>query len=345
MLMVCHHLDAGIAEDLAFAESRIRSETIAAEDILHDLGAISMFSSDSQAMGRVGEVIIRTWQTAHKMKVQRGTLPERQRAQRQLPRQALRRQVHDQPGDRARHRARGRQHRGRQVGRPGGVEAGLLRRQAVADPQGRHHRAWPRWATRTPSIPTPQPVHYRPMFGAFGGALASELADLRLAGRTGGRHRRALRPAQDAERGEEHPRRAQAAHGAQRLHAEDGDRRRRPTRCAPTAQLLTCEPATSLPMAQRYFPVLVRCCDRQSAFIDNWLPCSPPTNSCPRAAASRPSCSSAPPPSNSTGTCARRAASTPPIRRAAQLGVFLPRGTAGARRRRAGGRGRLAGHA
>jgi urease subunit alpha len=74
MLMVCHHLDAGIAEDLAFAESRIRKETIAAEDVLHDLGAISMMSSDSQAMGRVGEVIIRTWQTAHKMKAQRGWL-------------------------------------------------------------------------------------------------------------------------------------------------------------------------------------------------------------------------------------------------------------------------------
>ena len=76
MLMVCHHLDPGIAEDVAFAESRIRRETIAAEDILHDLGAFSMMSSDSQAMGRVGEVIIRTWQTAHKMKVQRGALPE-----------------------------------------------------------------------------------------------------------------------------------------------------------------------------------------------------------------------------------------------------------------------------
>src|SRR5213075_267944 len=75
MLMVCHHLDPGIAEDVAFAESRIRRETIAAEDILHDLGAMSMISSDSQAMGRVGEVIMRTWQTAHKMKVQRGSLP------------------------------------------------------------------------------------------------------------------------------------------------------------------------------------------------------------------------------------------------------------------------------
>ena len=84
MLMVCHHLDPAIAEDVAFAESRIRRETIAAEDILHDLGAFSMMSSDSQAMGRVGEVIIRTWQTAHKMKVQRGTLSQDTAAQRQL---------------------------------------------------------------------------------------------------------------------------------------------------------------------------------------------------------------------------------------------------------------------
>ena len=111
MLMVCHHLDPGIAEDVAFAESRIRRETIAAEDILHDLGAISMMSSDSQAMGRVGEVITRTWQTAHKMKQQRGAAARgrgRRRAQRQLPRQALPRQVHHQPGHHPRHRARGR---------------------------------------------------------------------------------------------------------------------------------------------------------------------------------------------------------------------------------------------
>ncbi len=108
MLMVCHHLDAGIAEDLAFAESRIRRETIAAEDILHDLGAISMFSSDSQAMGRVGEVTLRCWQTAHKMKTQRGALPGDGARERQLPRQALHRQADDQPGARARHRARGR---------------------------------------------------------------------------------------------------------------------------------------------------------------------------------------------------------------------------------------------
>ena len=98
MLMVCHHLDPRIPEDVAFAESRIRRETIAAEDILHDLGAFSMISSDSQAMGRVGEVIIRTWQTADKMKRQRGALAEEQRRQRQFPGQALHRQIHDQPG-------------------------------------------------------------------------------------------------------------------------------------------------------------------------------------------------------------------------------------------------------
>ena len=104
MLMVCHHLDPSIAEDVAFAESRIRRETIAAEDILHDLGAFSMISSDSQAMGRIGESITRCWQTAHKMKVQRGVARRGPGAARQLPRQALHREVHDQPGDHARHR-------------------------------------------------------------------------------------------------------------------------------------------------------------------------------------------------------------------------------------------------
>ncbi len=102
MLMVCHHLSPSIPEDIAFAESRIRKETIAAEDILHDIGAFSIISSDSQAMGRVGEVIIRTWQTADKMKRQRGRLAGGNRRQRQFPRAALHRQIHDQPGDRAR---------------------------------------------------------------------------------------------------------------------------------------------------------------------------------------------------------------------------------------------------
>ncbi len=180
MLMVCHHLDPAIAEDVAFAESRIRRETIAAEDILHDLGAFSMMSSDSQAMGRVGEVIIRTWQTAHKMKVQRGALRTRHRDARQLPRQALHRQVHDQPGDHARHRARGRLGRAGQARRPRAVEAGVLRRQAVADPQGRHDR---RGGDGRPERVDPD---------AAAGALpadvrrlrrrARDLGDLRLAG-------------------------------------------------------------------------------------------------------------------------------------------------------------------
>ena len=106
MLMVCHHLSRTVPEDVAFAESRIRAETIAAEDILHDRGVLSMISSDSQAMGRIGEVILRTWQTAHKMKVQFGPLAGDSAAQRQRAGQALRRQVHDLPGDHARHRAR-----------------------------------------------------------------------------------------------------------------------------------------------------------------------------------------------------------------------------------------------
>ena len=140
MLMVCHHLDANIPEDIAFAESRIRRETIAAEDILHDLGALSMISSDSQAMGRVGEVIIRTWQTAHKMKVQRGAPEGGRGRQRQLPRQALHRQVHDQPGDRPGRGARAGLAGGRQARRPRAVEPGLLRREARHGAAGRHHR-------------------------------------------------------------------------------------------------------------------------------------------------------------------------------------------------------------
>jgi urease subunit alpha len=171
MLMVCHHLDASIAEDLAFAESRIRRETIAAEDILHDLGAISMMSSDSQAMGRVGEVIIRTWQTAHKMKVQRGALPgdserhDNHRVKRYIAKYTINPAL-----------ANGIAHEvgSVEVGKwadlvlwkpaffgvkPSLVlKGGFIAAAAMGDPNA--------------SIPTPQPVHYRPMFGSFGGALA-----------------------------------------------------------------------------------------------------------------------------------------------------------------------------
>ena len=140
MLMVCHHLDAGIAEDVAFAESRIRRETIAAEDILHDLGAFSMISSDSQAMGRVGEVIMRTWQTAHKMKAQRGSLAQDKggadnfRIKRYIAKYTINPANHPWRGPRSR------LDRSRQACRPGALEAGVFRRKAFADPEERCHR-------------------------------------------------------------------------------------------------------------------------------------------------------------------------------------------------------------
>jgi len=173
MLMVCHHLSPKIPEDLAFAESRIRKETIAAEDILHDLGALSMMSSDSQAMGRIGEVIIRTWQTAHKMKVQRGPLPEDQgkgndnfRARRYIAKYTINPAI-----------AHG-------VSRyVGSIEVGKLADLVLWSPaffgvkpdmvlKGGVIAAAP-MGDPNASIPTPQPVHYRPMFGAFGGARAA----------------------------------------------------------------------------------------------------------------------------------------------------------------------------
>ena len=168
MLMVCHHLDASIAEDIAFAESRIRRETIAAEDILHDLGAFSMMSSDSQAMGRVGEVIIRTWQTAHKMKVQRGALGEGAadnfRIKRYIAKYTLNPALTHgighvvgslEPGKLA----------DIVLWKPAFfgvkpsliVKGGMIAAAAMGDPNA--------------SIPTPQPVHYRPMFGGYAGGL------------------------------------------------------------------------------------------------------------------------------------------------------------------------------
>ena len=170
MLMVCHHLDPSIAEDVAFAESRIRRETIAAEDILHDLGAFSMIASDSQAMGRVGEVITRTWQTAHKMKVQRGSLagdPSRhdnQRAKRYIAKYTINPAI-----------AHGISHE------VGSVEVGKLADLVLWKPaffgtkpsliiKGGMIAAAP-MGDPNASIPTPQPVHYRPMFGTLGSAL------------------------------------------------------------------------------------------------------------------------------------------------------------------------------
>ncbi|MET0068151.1 MAG: urease subunit alpha [Candidatus Thiodiazotropha sp.] len=169
MLMVCHHLDPNIAEDVAFAESRIRRETIAAEDILHDLGAFSMIASDSQAMGRVGEVVIRTWQTAHKMKLQRGSLPgdpahhDNLRARRYIAKYTLNPAI-----------THGIAHE------VGSVAVGKLADLVLWKPaffgvkpslilKGGFIAAAP-MGDPNASIPTPQPVHYRPMFGALGGA-------------------------------------------------------------------------------------------------------------------------------------------------------------------------------
>jgi urease subunit alpha len=174
MLMVCHHLDPAIAEDVAFAESRIRRETIAAEDILHDLGAFSMLSSDSQAMGRVGEVIIRTWQTAHKMKVQRGALKgDNAKADNfRVKRYIAKYTINPALAHGIAH-AVGSIERGKiadlVLWKPAFfgvkpsliIKGGMIAAAAMGDPNA--------------SIPTPQPVHYRPMFGAFGGALATSV--------------------------------------------------------------------------------------------------------------------------------------------------------------------------
>ncbi|MGX1349416.1 urease subunit alpha [Bradyrhizobium elkanii] len=227
MLMVCHHLDPSIAEDLAFAESRIRKETIAAEDILHDLGALSMISSDSQAMGRLGEVIIRTWQTADKMKKQRGTLPQDEgQRQRQFPRQALHRQIHHQPRDRARRVEADRLGRERQARRPRAVVAGVLRRQAGLRYQGRLDRCGADGRSQ------------RLDPDAAAGALPADVRRLRqvahrvlggvhLEGRGERRSRPQARHQQKALRGAEHPRQdLQEEHDPQRRDARDRGRSR-----------------------------------------------------------------------------------------------------------------------
>ena len=251
MLMVCHHLDASIPEDLAFAESRIRRETIAAEDILHDLGAISIMSSDSQAMGRVGEVILRTWQTAHKMKAQRGLLPgdsERHdnfRVKRYIAKYTINPAI-----------AHGISHTvgSLEVGKwadlvvwkPAffGVKPALVLKggsialAAMGDPNA--------------SIPTPQPVHYRPQFGALGTALArGSLTFVSQAGlKAGVRERYGLQKQTVAVQHCRSVTKAQMVHNSY-LPTMEVDPQRYTVRA--DGELLTCEPATELPMAQRYF--------------------------------------------------------------------------------------------
>ncbi|MBL0074594.1 MAG: urease subunit alpha [Rhodocyclaceae bacterium] len=250
MLMVCHHLDPAIAEDVAFAESRIRRETIAAEDILHDLGAFSMMSSDSQAMGRVGEVIIRTWQTAHKMKVQRGSLKEdnarndNQRAKRYIAKYTINPAI-----------THGISHivGSIEVGkladlvlwRPAffGVKpslilkSGMITAAAMGDPNA--------------SIPTPQPVHYRPMFGSFGGGLKTSLTFVSQAALNNpavqslGLSKR-LEPVKNCRK----VTKADMVHNSA-MPRIDVDTETYAVRA--DGELLVCEPAKVLPMAQRYF--------------------------------------------------------------------------------------------
>ncbi len=251
MLMVCHHLDASIAEDLAFAESRIRKETIAAEDVLHDLGAISMMSSDSQAMGRVGEVIIRTWQAAHKMKVQRGSLPEDDsrndnfRVKRYIAKYTINPAI-----------AHGISHEvgSIEVGKWADLviwkpaffgvkpalilKGGFIAMAAMGDPNA--------------SIPTPQPVHYRPMFGSYGGALAKgSLTFVSQAGLAAGIGQRfGLSKTLAAVKGVRGIGKKDMVHNHY-LPRMEVDAQTYAVRA--DGLLLTCEAATSLPMTQRYF--------------------------------------------------------------------------------------------
>jgi urease subunit alpha len=251
MLMVCHHLDPGIAEDVAFAESRIRRETIAAEDILHDLGAFSMISSDSQAMGRVGEVITRSWQTAHKMKVQRGALPQDSerndnfRARRYVAKYTINPAI-----------THGIAHE------VGSIEVGKLADLVLWRPaffgakpaliiKGGMIVAAP-MGDPNASIPTPQPVHYRRMFGALGGARTatsvSFVSQAALDGDVG--KRLGLRKRLVAVSGTRKLRKRDLILNDYLPHIEV-DAQTYEVRA--DGELLTCEPASVLPLAQRYF--------------------------------------------------------------------------------------------
>jgi urease subunit alpha len=250
MLMVCHHLDASIAEDVAFAESRIRKETIAAEDILHDLGAFSMMSSDSQAMGRVGEVILRTWQTAHKMKVQRGALKgdpkthDNARVKRYVAKYTINPAITNGIGHLV-----GSVEEGKLADvvlwKPAFfgvkpsliIKGGMIAAAAMGDPNA--------------SIPTPQPTHLRPMFGSFGRALRTSVSFVSKA---------ALANPTLAQLGLAKPlepvKNVRAVGKKDMVHNDwqpkiEVDPETYAVRA--DGELLVCEPARVLPMAQRYF--------------------------------------------------------------------------------------------
>jgi urease subunit alpha len=251
MLMVCHHLDPSIPEDVAFAESRIRRETIAAEDILHDLGAFSMLSSDSQAMGRIGEVIVRTWQTAHKMKLQRGPLPEDSdrndnvRAKRYIAKYTINPAITHGIGEHV-----------------GSIEAGKLADLCLWKPSFFGVKpemvikggmiAWSQMGDPNASIPTPQPVIMRPMFGSYGGAISSTAITF------------VSRTAFDRGLGDRLQLKKEIVPVSNIRHLTKQDLKLNNTmpkidvdpetyEVRADGQLLTCEPATELPMAQRYF--------------------------------------------------------------------------------------------
>lgn len=251
MLMVCHHLDSSIAEDVAFAESRIRRETIAAEDILHDLGAFSMIASDSQAMGRVGEVITRTWQTAHKMKVQRGALNQDSdrndnfRAKRYIAKYTINPAI-----------SHGICHEvgSLEVGKLADIvlwkpaffgakpaliiKGGMISAAAMGDPNA--------------SIPTPQPVHYRPMFGALGGARnATNITFMSQLGIENDiAQQLGLRNQISAVRNTRNIGKKDLIHNSYQPDIEVDSQT---YQVRADGELLTCEPAEVLPLAQRYF--------------------------------------------------------------------------------------------
>jgi urease subunit alpha len=250
MLMVCHHLDPAIAEDIAFAESRIRRETIAAEDIFHDLGAFSMMSSDSQAMGRVGEVIIRTWQTAHKMKIQRGPLAEDAagndnfRIKRYIAKYTINPAI-----------THGVSHvvGSVEVGKLADlvvwkpaffgvkpftiIKGGMIAAAAMGDPNA--------------SIPTPQPVHYRPMFGAYGGGLKTAVTFVSQAGLDNPELKTlGLQKTLVAVKGTRDVKKSDMVHNTW-LPKIDVDPET--YEVLADGMPLVCEPAEVLPMAQRYF--------------------------------------------------------------------------------------------
>jgi urease subunit alpha len=250
MLMVCHHLDAAIAEDLAFAESRIRKETIAAEDILHDIGAISMFSSDSQAMGRVGEVILRCWQTAHKMKLQRGSLDTDSRSDNfRIKRYVAKYTINPAISHGISHEV-GSIEPGKWadlvIWKPAffGVKpslvlkGGFIAMAAMGDPNA--------------SIPTPQPVHFRPMFGSFGGAMAKGSFTFvsQAAMSAGVKEKYGLAKNVAVAKNMRGVKKKDMIHNGLAPKMEI-DHQTYAVRA--DGQLLTCEPAKVLPMAQRYF--------------------------------------------------------------------------------------------